>query len=43
MVSKMFSINPTTAHPEIWQAQVPAQWEKGVKALIPFGSSGTWS
>jgi hyaluronan synthase len=34
MFSKMFSINPKTAHPEIRQAQVPAQWEQWAKALI---------
>jgi len=34
MFSKMSSIKPKTAHPEIWQAQVPARWEKGAKALI---------
>lgn len=34
MFTKMFSVDPKTAHPEIWQAQVPAPWEKGTKALI---------
>lgn len=34
MFSKLSSNKLKTAHPEIWQAQVPAQWEQWVKALI---------
>ncbi len=34
MFSKMLSVQPKTANPEIWHAQVPAQWEKWAKAAI---------
>jgi hyaluronan synthase len=34
MFAKMSSNKRKTAHPEIWQAQIPARWEMGAKALI---------
>ena len=30
----IFSVEPKTAHPEIWRAQVPAKWEKWAKVAI---------
>jgi hyaluronan synthase len=34
MFSKMSSVKPETAHPEIWQAQIPEGWEKWIKGTI---------
>jgi hyaluronan synthase len=39
MFSKMFLVEPKTAHPEIWQFQVPAQWEKWAKVAIILAAS----
>jgi hyaluronan synthase len=34
MSSMMSFLKPRTAHPEIWQAQIPQEWEKWVKGTI---------
>jgi hypothetical protein len=34
MSSMMSSLKPKTSHPEIWQAQIPQEWEKWVKGTI---------
>ena len=34
MSSMMSFVKPKTAHPEIWQAQIPKEWEKWVKGMI---------
>jgi len=34
MFSMMSSVKPKTAHPEIWQAQIPKGWEKWIKGTI---------
>lgn len=34
MSSMMSSLKPKTAHPEIWQKQIPKEWEKWVKGTI---------
>ena len=34
MSSMMSSLKPKTAYPEIWQAQIPKEWEKWVKGMI---------
>ena len=34
MFSMMSSAKPKTAHPEIWQAQIPKGWEKWIKGTI---------
>jgi hyaluronan synthase len=34
MSSMMSSLKPKTAHSEIWQAQIPKEWEKWVKGTI---------